>query len=480
VTSRQAHVPVHVWSGDGTFVASTDFGRLLPFVPRPALDRRALDLFVRSGEFIDGLTHVEGVSFLPGGARLRAGAATPIRYWRFRHGASPAIDGDAAVAECVRLLRAAVRRVERAYPSIGIPLSGGLDSRLLLALCERPEAVPTLTWGTRDCRDLRYAAAFARAVGSRHQGFLLDPAAYPPLWASGVEATAGSVQVHNLVVLPFVARLAERADVMVDGLAGDAILGGNFLMRPWFEASSLGDLAAATWRWRVRPDEDAWADRLFRDADARGAGRAAWERSISAAGDGRPIERLVDWLLENRVFRTAKSGALVFRTRMEAYAPFFDRDLVDLLVRVPLESRYKHRMYLKVLRAASPAAARVRWQRTALPPSWGYAANLASMAAHRAVQTAAKPLGIRPFRKRAFYSPADWFRGPWAPAARALLLSERALDRGIFDPDAVRAMLDAHAAGRDYSSLVGNLLALELFQRRFLDGAGVAGGEGGR
>jgi hypothetical protein len=308
-------------------------------------------------------------------------------------------------------------------------------------------------------------------VGSPHEEHTFAPEAYVPLWSDGVAATAGTVPVQDLYVLPFVAGLACRADVMIDGLAGDALLGGNFLMRSWMRVTTLDSLAAATWRWRVRPDEDEWADRLVRDAGARGEGRSAWERSVGSAGEGSPLDRVVDWLFDNRVFRAANSGTQVFRRAMEAYAPFFDRDVVDLLVRVPLKVRYKHRMYLAVLRKACPPAARVRWQRTGLPPGWGYVANLASMALHRGLRTAARPLGFDPFPGQSVASPAQWFRGAWAAPAREILLSPRALDRGLTDRDAVRGILDAHAKGRDYARMIGSLITLELFCRSHLDAA---------
>lgn len=466
-TDRHRHYPVYVWRGNGAFAASTELAAVVPFIPQPSLDRRSIDLFLRIGEFIDGRTPLEGVEVLASGSCLQEGAA-PARYWRMRHRGDGAIGLDAAASELASRLAAGVRRVESRYPRLITPLSGGLDSRLILGLCRTPATVPSVTWGDAGCRDLLYAEAFAARIGSPHRSLPFDPAGFAARWTDGVSATGGCFPVRDMFILPFAPGLAERADVALNGLAGDVFLGGNFLRNSWLGAGRLQDLAELTWRWRIPAEEEELTSALVAGGDPAQP-REEWVRSITSSGEGRPIEVLVDWLLENRIFRFTNCGTLLLRTALESYSPFFDRDFVDYLVRVPLEYRVKHRLYLRVLSKASPAAAEIPWQRTAIAPKWGYAASLASMAFHRVMRGAGKALGFVPFPGEQVASPADWFRGPWSAQVQALLFGERAMARKVVNPEALRKLWDAHQSGRNLSRALGALVALELFCLKFLD-----------
>jgi asparagine synthase (glutamine-hydrolysing) len=67
-----------------------------------------------------------------------------------------------------------------------------------------------------------------------------------------------------------------------------------------------------------------------------------------------------------------------------------------------------------------------------------------------------------------------WMRGPAADLARDVLLDSRARQRGITDPAAVAALLDAHRNGTaDGADALWSLLNLELWYRTFIDGEGV-------
>jgi asparagine synthase (glutamine-hydrolysing) len=73
--------------------------------------------------------------------------------------------------------------------------------------------------------------------------------------------------------------------------------------------------------------------------------------------------------------------------------------------------------------------------------------------------------------KRGFGVPlARWFRGELQPLARDLLLGERARARGWFREDAVRRLLDEHAAEHaDHGHRLWTLLMLELWQRTHVE-----------
>ena len=68
---------------------------------------------------------------------------------------------------------------------------------------------------------------------------------------------------------------------------------------------------------------------------------------------------------------------------------------------------------------------------------------------------------------------AAWFRGELGDYARDVLLDHQSLARGYFRPEAVRRLLDEHAAGRfDHGYRLWGLLFFELWHRQWLDGRG--------
>ena len=473
LTDRHRHYPVYAYRGGSTTVVSTDIQCLLPWLPQVALDMASVDLLLRCGELIDRMTLLHGVELLPPGTVLQDTGSGPSerRYWAMRHDGSDAGSFDDTADALAVHLQEAVRRIERASPKLGITLSGGLDSRIILDLCQNPERIPSFTWGLPGCRDITCATQYARVVGSPHTVRHWVPEAFPPAWPLGVDVTAGGFGVESMHMLPFVPLLGSACDVVLNGLAGDVLLGGNFTQSQWLGESDPLRLGRSTWRWRVSTAEDRLVDGLVTQVE-NVPSETRWAESIAARDGGRPIECLNDWLYENRIFRYTNSGTMLLRSGVESHAPFFDRDFVDAVTKVRQEDKVKHRLYLAVMQRAAPRAASVTWQRTLLPPAWGYHANLASMAAHRAINKAAGMFGVNPFKAMKVADPAAWLRGPWRSAAHDLLLGPRAKKRGLVQHQALEQLWQAHLRGADHTRQIGVLIGIELFARQVLDDDG--------
>jgi asparagine synthase (glutamine-hydrolysing) len=74
-------------------------------------------------------------------------------------------------------------------------------------------------------------------------------------------------------------------------------------------------------------------------------------------------------------------------------------------------------------------------------------------------------------RKMGFGVPiGHWFRGKMQPFLREVVLSDKALRRGLFNAETVRQLVEMHTRGeRDYSHQLWTLLMLELWFNRFID-----------
>lgn len=470
VLDRYRHYPVWLHRAGDLTVVSTDYGAVVPFLERRELDDEAVEMFLRLGEHIGHASLVRGIELLPPAAVLRDEGSGPrlTTHYAVRHTGDDGADAGTIARRAGELLAQSVRRIERASPRLGITLSGGLDSRLILGLCERRREIPAFTWGLPGCRDIACAAAFARRIGAPHTVRNWDPAAFVPLWPTGADVTSGQLPIDSMFMLPFTGLLAQHADVILNGLAGDVVMGGNFLKLSWLRSTDVGALAADVWRWRV-------SERMDRAVDLLRAGRPAsarqrWMAAITAERGASPAARLNDWLYPNRIFRTTNSGTSLLRLSVESHSPFWDRDFIDHAMRVPLHLRLKHRHYLRAMAHVCPDAAAVTWQRTGIAPRWGFVANGAAMAFQRYSRAALRRVGIHAYRSNAVADVSGWMRGPWRGPIRELLLSERHLERGIGDRAAMERILAEHDQGVDHTRLIGSLVSVECFARGMIDG----------
>ena len=473
VTDRYRNYPVYVFRGRTVVVASTELRCVVPWLDQVKLAPDAVSMLLRCGELIDRMTLIDGTEMLPPGTILsyQVGQCSEQRYWTMHHDGSRSDTFEHTAEDIAHRLQVAVRRLQTVSPRLGVTLSGGLDSRVILDLCADTENIPCFTWGLPGCRDIVCAADFAKLIRSPHTIKHWEPEKFPPLWAGGVDLAGGACGVEFMYMLPFIDLLASKCDVVLNGLAGDAILGGNFLKYSWLKEFDIHRLAQASWRWRVGDEMDAVADRLQGTARKESSASEQWIASIAARQGARPVERLNDWLYENRVFRNTNCGTMLMRSGVESHAPFFDRDFIDAMVKVRQEYKFKHRLYLRVMKLATPRAASITWQRTNIAPGLGYHANLAAMAYQGVLGKVGGRLGVDFFKTLKVADTAAWFRGPWRVPVEEIILGERAVQRGLFDSAVVRNLWDEHQSGKNWSRQLSVLTAIELFARQTIDGA---------
>jgi asparagine synthase (glutamine-hydrolysing) len=63
----------------------------------------------------------------------------------------------------------------------------------------------------------------------------------------------------------------------------------------------------------------------------------------------------------------------------------------------------------------------------------------------------------------------QWFSGKIGKYAASILLSKKALDRGIFEEEVLRSLLRTHGGKEDYGAKLWSLLTLELWLESYFD-----------
>lgn len=200
----------------------------------PEIDPTSLNLFLRYRFTPSPYTILKGVRKLAPGTKLTVqdGACQVSRYYNFKPVPfAPAKSAADAQEELLALYKGAIKRQLISDVPVGLLLSGGLDSALLLALMNLNGADwPTFTVGYGSAfadDELAEASETARLLGSKHTSVHISRPIFEEALPKIVASLEEPIATSSIVPMYFVCERA-RQDVKV-GLVGqgpDELFGG--------------------------------------------------------------------------------------------------------------------------------------------------------------------------------------------------------------------------------------------------------------
>lgn len=436
-------------SGEGVRFAS-ELKALLALMPAtPDLNSTALVQFIEAQHPLSRNTPFLGVE------RLLAGEALLIRNGRcaeqWRHWcindvshASP----DDPIAELDGLMQTVFTQHQRADVPIGLFLSGGVDSTILLGLMRRygMEDIHTFSLGFPDSSvgdELDVATQLAKHFGTNHR--VLTPTADDMLTRLPQVVWAADDLMRDPASLPTLL-LAEEASrsmkVVFSGEGGDEAFAGYGRYRTGaMERLLKGMLFPGTGGFRSRGDlRGGVAQQLLGSKllAARGHWREALTESWqSRPADWTPLQKMQALDLEHALPDNllVKADRMLMAHGVEGRMPFVDRRLVSWGLSLPDELKQDRREGKKLLKS---------WAATFMP------------AEHFAA------------KKRGFYVPVnDWWRGDRLTALSRVLSNNVAI-REWFQPAGVQRLLAEQGRTQRSGRQLMTLLQFALWHHFFV------------
>jgi len=202
--------------------------------PAAELDPLALNLFLRYRYTPSPLTIFRGVRKLPPGSMLvvEEGRCREERWYVYKPIPFANAKKDAEAAnDLLELYRGAVKRHLLSDVPVGILLSGGLDSNLLLALMnEQGGPWPAYTVGYGDAfvdDELADAAETASILGAKHVTVKLDQGEFERSLPAIVKSLEEPIATSSVVPMYFVSKRARQdVKVVLVGQGPDELFGG--------------------------------------------------------------------------------------------------------------------------------------------------------------------------------------------------------------------------------------------------------------
>ena len=387
-TDRYGFAPLYWRKLAGSVAFSTSALLLASLSPAPETDRDAIAEFVAFDHLLAERTLTKGVAALPLGHRLLLDKSGARLERHSGYGDIP-LDGGLkpqdALSGLLGAWRDGVAQVLKnaGSRSIVVPLSGGLDSRLLAATAAELGTAPaTFTFGQRlvsggEPPDVTIAREVAKTLGVPWR--LLE---FKDGWVSdyadlACQLTDGHLNVLHSAGISF-GQAFEGSVLRLDGLAGDIVLGGSALLPHVFRETSLEARLQGLWRARSSIESAAWRELLLPDAhrDLTARARASLQESltdVTAELDAADPRWLDFWILRHRIRRFTTNGALLWRPVAESVFPFFAVDFLDRLLALHPRHRVDARLQALFLHRGYPGMARIPWQKTGRPvarPGW--------------------------------------------------------------------------------------------------------------
>lgn len=490
ITDRLATFPLHYWQGPDELVFATHLRTLIAHSSVPCrADGEALAQLFTMQRTIGRTTPLADVAAMPAATILEfdASGRRERRYWdlTWRKRDFSLGEGAELLADA---MRGAVARQTRGS-RVGLLLSGGLDSRAVLAAAEQGlmSSWTTASYGANP--ELALARDVAAEFGSEHHALIVEPKDTLAVLDRTVIESSG-LYPASTPMSAFLPKVGERCDAILSGHGLDYTLRGYYLPSRFAEIAGSRTRLPALRPISQRLTAAEVLDNLRQgppksviERIIRKDRRAAWWQGLAANMQ----DALAPWLESEDPYNAwdgfilhavskhyAFTGMMAVRAVGDLRLPAFDNDVFDIYLRMPPAWRCNGRMMQLALRCLSPAAYNMANANTGfrlgLHP-WLEVGALMGRAALRRLR-----LLRRPTAPSAVHSTGSWqnlavlYREE--PAHRAHFQAIRgrldALSFGVLDPDGLGACIDEHMDGRaNHSKLMRQLLTHDSWMRTF-------------
>lgn len=273
------------------------------------------------------------------------GTSRDLCYWRLHYGGQA---GDESLSYedwqelTLNTLRKAVERRLLADVPVGVLLSGGLDSSLIVGLLaeQGQRGLNTFSVGFESVNDesgdeFRYSDIIADHFATEHHQIRVDSAGLLPALRRCVSAMSEPMVSHDVIGFYLLSeQVSKHVKVVQSGQGADEVFAGYHWYPPLMSSSSPVDDYAAVFFDR---DHSEFAEAVAPEYVFEDHSREFVTHHFASPGAKQPIDKALRldtqvMLVEDPVKRVDN---MTMAWGLEARVPFLDHELVELAARIP-------------------------------------------------------------------------------------------------------------------------------------------------
>jgi asparagine synthase (glutamine-hydrolysing) len=479
--------PLHYALDGGRLYFGSEIKAILAVAPELAkVNQEALLQYMYFGYIPDPLTAFTPIQKLPPGHLLEfeKGQIRIRKYWDLpRYSTHQPRSEEECLEELEWRLAEAVRMRLISEVPLGALLSGGTDSSTVVALMARASSSPvkTFTIGFKhdDFNESHYARIVAQRFGTDHHELILEPNVVETVetLTRSLEEPFGDSSMLPTYYVSCMAR--QHVTVALAGDGGDEVFAGYDRYGIHARRRIFEHVPDAVWRWYREYLYPRLPEAMHGRKFAYNVSLPWRERYVDGVSFLPAFEREMPLLSDE--FRAQVSGIenpqnILFRYFEQAPAD----DPVSQMLYVDTKTYMTADILTKVDRMSMAASLEVRapildhvfveWA-TGLPPEWKLRGRKQKYILTKLAERVGVPKEALYRRKQGFALPlVHWIRNELKDLLMTVLLEPRTLQRGYFNPEGVRRLLEEHFSGRRvHSQRIWRLLMFEMWHRNFLE-----------
>lgn len=421
----------------------------------------AVDCFSDIGHYLALDTAFEGVTrFAPAAIcefDLEGNQLSSSQYWNWtKIDFNTKINFPDALSKMGQMFEQAMERSLSKVDAkdVAITLSGGLDSRVLLAATKKffQGNIHTFTFGEVGCQDQAIAQQVAEIAGANHHFIEINQSNWFAGREEGVWNTDGLKNILHMHALKALESITSASNYLLNGFLGDVTAGGSYLA----PLSAHGPSAVEI-KFKKHALKAQFSSNYFGDNQSDAV------------------------LIYNRGVRFISAGSDLLATNLHQLKPFVENDFLEFMYSLPESYRRDGRIYHHMLLELYPDYfSTIPWQQTGKPISKdvkqvavvnvSLKSKIKNLLIGSPLELAARRL-YRKFSQKHHYVAYDtWLREPSFKAfAQSLILNEHDQLFNALSPKKRRVELfKAYYSGDPQvkAESIGGLLTLAIFSKQ--------------
>lgn len=443
---------------------------------------QALSDFYRFGFVLGAKTLFENILLLPPASVLKYDLQLDQveiePYWELTE-IFPAQDNSCAFDEkkVVENFSLAVARRLSSLDKVGISLSGGLDSRAILAaMGSKSRGTPSYTLGLPGCQDQILSAELSAIAGTKHDFLEIGPedlGDFQTMAETLVCLSDGFYHPHEStekIALDYFKKAPFK--IVLRGHGGEiakASLAYPVQVSPEvMQGTGCFNVVDYIYSRANLVARDITFPQLFSgkyiNAIEEGARTSLNESLFPLNGRLKAADMCIFFYINEWIRRQVVASLSIFRTQLEIRLPYLDEDFLESLLQLPVSKRHSGEVHVQIVRSCMPELLKVKNSNTGSPLDAGKLRLFLTEKCNAIL----KRLSVSGFRHYTEFQ--QWQREQFRTSIENILFAEQTLDRGMYRRSGLRNVFDLHVSGKkNYAHFLGTAVGLELWHRNFID-----------